>query len=422
LSKVELFRDLGLSEARLAAVEALGWTEPTPIQWKAIPAALEKKDIVGVAQTGTGKTGAFMIPTLEGIEIGAGLQVLVLCPTRELAQQVADDTEALAKGTALRVASIVGGVSYGPQEKALKTGVEIIVATPGRFIDHMGKKRVDLSGLEVLILDEADRMLDMGFRPQIEDVRRGIKGKPQVMLFSATMPNGVHALALQLTKDPVWLEAAPSGTTAEGISEIVYSVKPEKKPDLLLKLLEESDWNQVLVFCRTKAGADTLKSRLAQAGIRTDVMHSDRLMRHRTKALERFAEGKTRVLVATDIAQRGLDVEGITHVVNYDVPLDPEDYVHRIGRTGRAGATGTAVTFLTAGDLGAFKSLEYHLGRTLERLHLSDFDYAGAPVREDGTVSRRGARSRAPSGMGSRLDDKLSPEELERILKLSQDS
>jgi ATP-dependent RNA helicase RhlE len=422
LSKVELFRELSLSEARLAAVEALGWVEPTPIQWKAIPPALEGKDIVGVAQTGTGKTGAFMIPSLEKIRADGGLQVLVLCPTRELAQQVAEDTLALAKGTALRAASIVGGVAYGPQEKALSQGVEIIVATPGRFIDHMGKRRVDMSGLSILILDEADRMLDMGFRPQIEDIRRGLKKKPQVMLFSATMPNGVHALALQLTKDPIWLEAAPSGTTAEGISEVAYSVKPEKKPDLLLKLLEESDWNQVLVFCRTKVGADTLTSRLKQAGIPADALHSDRQMRHRTKALERFSDGDIRVLVATDIAQRGLDVEGITHVVNYDVPLDPEDYVHRIGRTGRAGATGTAVTFLAAADLGAFKTLEYHLGHPLERIHLPEFDYAGAPVREDRAVSRRGAASRAPRGMGSRLEDNLSQEELDKILNLGRDS
>ncbi len=418
LSKVELFKELALSEERLAAVEALGWVEPTPIQWKAIPPAQEGRDIVGVAQTGTGKTGAFMIPSLERIEAGRGLQVLVLCPTRELAQQVAEDTEALSRGTSVRAVAIVGGVAYKPQETALKEGVEIIVATPGRLIDHMGKGRVDLSRLRTLILDEADRMLDMGFRPQIEEVRKGITGHPQVMLFSATMPNGVHALALQLTRDPVWLEAAPSGTKAEGISEVVYSVKPEKKPDLLLKLLEESHWNQVLVFCRTKVGADTLKSRLAQAGIRADVMHSDLQMRHRTRALENFSEGNTRVLVATDIAQRGLDVEGITHVVNYDVPLDPEDYVHRIGRTGRAGAKGTAVTFLTAADLGAFKTLEYHLGRTLERIHLPEFDYAGTPVREDRAASRRGARSRAPLGMGSRLEEKLSPEELERILKL----
>jgi ATP-dependent RNA helicase RhlE len=420
LSKVGLFGELPLSEVQLAAVEALGWTEPTPIQWKAIPAALEGKDIVGVAQTGTGKTGAFMIPCLERIRVGGGLQVLVLCPTRELAQQVADDTEALAKGTSLRAGVIVGGVSYGPQEEALSRGVEVIVATPGRFIDHMGKRRVDLSKLQTLILDEADRMLDMGFRPQIEDIRRGIRNKPQVMLFSATMPHGVHALALQLTKDPLRVEAAPSGTTAEGITELVYSVKPEKKPDLLLKLLEESHWNQVLVFTRTKVGADTLHSRLQQAGITADALHSDRHMRERTRALERFSEGNVRVLVATDIAQRGLDVEGISHVVNYDVPLDPEDYVHRIGRTGRAGATGTAVTFLAAADLGAFKTLEYHLGRSLRRLHLPEFDYAGTPMREERAAAKRGARSRSPLGMGSRSADKLSSEELERILSLSK--
>lgn len=420
MPKVELFRELSLSEARLAAIEAIGWKEPTPIQWKGIPPALEGKDVVGVAQTGTGKTGAFMIPALEKIKAGEGLQILVLCPTRELAQQVAEDTEALSKGTSLRVDFIVGGVAYGPQEKALSEGYEIIVATPGRFIDHMGKRRVDLSKLHTLVLDEADRMLDMGFRPQIEDIRRGIKGRPQVMLFSATMPNGVHALALQLTKDAVWLEAAPSGTTAEGITEVVYSVKPEKKPDLLIDLLQDSAWTQVLVFCRTKAGADALSTRLEKAGIRADALHSDRQMRHRTQALENFATGKTRVLVATDIAQRGLDVEGISHVVNYNVPLDPEDYVHRIGRTARAGATGTGVTFLTAADLGAMKTLEYHLGRTLERVHLPEFDYAGTPMREDRAAARRGASSRSPQGMGSKFDEKLSPDELERILNLGK--
>ncbi len=422
MSKVELFREFDISEEALAAVEALGWTEPTPIQWKAIPIALEGKDIVGVAQTGTGKTGAFIIPALEKIQTGAGLQVLVLCPTRELAQQVAEDTVDLAKGTMLRVGTIVGGVSYGPQEKALREGYEIITATPGRFIDHMGKRRVDFSNLGILVLDEADRMLDMGFRPQIEDVRRGIRHKPQIMLFSATMPHGVHALALQLTRDAEWLEAAPSGTTAEGINELVYSVKPEKKPDLLLHLLEESHWDQVLVFSRTKAGADTLRVRLEKSGIRADALHSDRQMRHRTRALERFATGKTRVLVATDIAQRGLDVEGITHVVNYDVPQDPEDYVHRIGRTGRAGATGIAVTFVTAADLGALKGLEYHLGRSLERIHLPEFDYAGTPRKEERAAAKRGARSRDPQGMGSKLKNNLSPAELEAILNLGRES
>lgn len=408
------FADLGLGEARLAAIEAQGWTEPTPIQEKCIPVALEGRDVVGVAQTGTGKTGAFMLPTLEQVRAGEGLQALVLCPTRELAQQVADDTVALAKGTSLRCAAIYGGVKYGPQIDALREGFEIIVATPGRFMDHLQRKNADLGTVRHLILDEADRMLDMGFRPQIEQIMRPMPRKRQTMLFSATMPNGVHALALRITRDAAWLEATPSGTAAEGISQLAYFVKPARKPDLLLELLSQPDWDQVLVFTRTKRGADVLERRLERAGVKTDVMHSDRQMRHRTRALDRFAGGDVRVLVATDIAQRGLDVEGISHVVNYDIPLDPEDYVHRIGRTGRAGATGTAVTFVTAGDLGALQSLEYRLGHPLDRIHLPDYDYAGTSMRE---VNRDAPRTRTPKGMGSRRDEDLTPEQLAELLR-----
>jgi len=410
------FEDLNLSEERLAAIEALRWTRPTPIQAKAIPAGLDGTDVVGIAQTGTGKTAAFMIPALERIRAGGGLQVLVLCPTRELAQQVAEDTEALAKGTNIRAQSIFGGVGYGPQIKALEDGYEVIVATPGRFIDHMQSKRVDMSATNYLVLDEADRMLDMGFRPQIEQVLKAVPRDRQTMLFSATMPNGVHDLALRITRKPLWIEATPSGTTADGISELFYSVKPDKKPDLLLELLRDPSWDHVLVFTRTKAGADVLESRLQREGIKADVMHSDRHMKERTRALDRFATGVVRVLVATDVAQRGLDVEGISHVVNYDVPLDPEDYVHRIGRTGRAGATGTAITFVTAADLGAMKSLEHRLGRKVERVHLTDFDYAGAPQTEERSAAARGRKSRSPLGMGSRSAEELSPEELAAIL------
>ncbi|MDP2958670.1 MAG: DEAD/DEAH box helicase [Longimicrobiales bacterium] len=410
------FRDLGLSEACLAAIEALGWSIPTPIQAKAIPSGLAGKDVVGIAQTGTGKTAAFMIPALERLQSGKGLQVLVLCPTRELAQQVADDTATLAKGTQVRVEAIFGGVGYGPQIEALEKGFEIIVATPGRFIDHIQSKRVTLSGVRYLVLDEADRMLDMGFRPQIEQILRGVPGGRQTMLFSATMPHGVHDLATRITREALWIEAARSGTTASGITEITYSVKPEKKPDLLLELLREPAWDHVLVFTRTKAGADVLEARLEREGVSADVMHSNRQMKERTRALDRFATGKVRVLVATDIAQRGLDVEGISHVVNYDVPLDPEDYVHRIGRTGRAGATGTAVTFVTATDLGALKTLEHRLGRSLEKLHLPDFDYAGAPQSESRSTFRRGSHSRSPKGMGTRSADELSPEELAALM------
>jgi ATP-dependent RNA helicase RhlE len=292
----------------------------------------------------------------------------------------------------------------------------VIVATPGRFIDHMQSKRVDLSGVDYLVLDEADRMLDMGFRPQIEQVLREMPRKRQTMLFSATMPHGVHDLALRITKDAIWIEATPPGTTAEGIEEMFYSVKPEKKPDLLLELVKGPGWDHVLIFTRTKAGADVLDARLQREGISTDVMHSNRQMKHRQRALERFATGKVRVLVATDVAQRGLDVEGISHVVNYDVPLDPEDYVHRIGRTGRAGATGTAVTFITAGDLGAMKSIEHRLGRVVPRLHLPEFDYAGSPQTESRSAAMRGRKSRSPHGLGSRSAAELSPDELAALL------
>jgi ATP-dependent RNA helicase RhlE len=415
LQDAKTFSELGLSEDRLAAIEAQGWTTPTPIQSRAIPPGLKGADIVGIAQTGTGKTGAFMIPSLEKIEAGGGLQVLALCPTRELAQQVAEDAVALAKGTSVRVADIVGGVGYGPQNTALAEGYEILAATPGRFNDHLERGNVDLSKLKVLILDEADRMLDMGFRPQIEDVLRRSPRNRQTMLFSATMPNGVHALAIRITKDATWVEATPEGTTAEGITEAVYTVKPDRKPDLLLHLLEEPGWDQVLVFTRTKAGADALKTRLERAGIGVDAMHSDRRMEHRVRALDRFATGTVRVLVATDVAQRGLDVEGISHVVNYDVPMDPEDYVHRIGRTGRAGAAGHAVTFVTSSDLGFLRSIELRLSRSLERREsLPEFDYSGASAR----ISKpdKPKHSRTGGGIGSRSADSLSEEELAALL------
>jgi ATP-dependent RNA helicase RhlE len=410
------FHELQISPERIAAIEALGWTVPTPIQVKAIPAGMSGQDVVGIAQTGTGKTAAFMIPALERIKAGQGTQVLVLCPTRELAQQVCEDTEALAKGTRIKAQAIFGGVSYKAQIDALSRGDEVIVATPGRLIDHMQSKRGDLSNVRYLVLDEADRMLDMGFRPQIEQVLKALPRDRQTMLFSATMPHGVHDLALRITREAIWIEAAPPGTTASGIEEFFYSVKPEKKPDLLLELVSRPGWDHVLVFTRTKAAADVLEGRLQREGVATDALHSDRQMKDRTRALERFSTGKIRVLVATDLAQRGLDVEGISHVVNYDVPLDPEDYIHRIGRTGRAGAKGVAITFVTAGDLGAMKTLEHRLTRTVERVHLPGFDYVGAPQTESGSPASRGRRSRLPRGMGARSTADLTPEELATLL------
>jgi ATP-dependent RNA helicase RhlE len=415
---VSSFENLGLSAGALEAVQALGWTEPTPIQTQAIPAALAKRDIVGIAQTGTGKTGAFILPAIDRSEAGKGLQVLVLCPTRELAQQVASDAKALVYGGSLRVADVVGGVGYGPQNDALKREFEIVTATPGRLNDHIERGNVNLSRVRVLVLDEADRMLDMGFRPQIEEVLRRTPKDRQTMLFSATMPQGVHALALRITTDPLWVEATPAGTTAEGIEEAIYTVPPQKKTDLLIHLLGDPTWDQVLVFTRTKVGADQLQTRLTSAGIGTDTLHSDRRMEQRVRALDQFASGKVRVLVATDVAQRGLDVEGISHVVNYDAPIDPEDYVHRIGRTGRAGAKGTAVTFATGADLGFVRSIELRLGRSLPRISLPEYDYAGgSPGRREKEPK---GRSRSGRGMGSRSADDLSAEELENLLKQSE--
>ncbi len=412
ITEITDFEAFGLSELRMAALRTLGWSTPTPIQRQAIPKIMTGSDVVGIARTGTGKTGAFMLPALELITKGRGLQVLVLCPTRELAQQVRDDTVALAAGSGFRCVAVHGGVAYGPQLDALARGDEIVVATPGRLIDlqHRGKAR--LKRVRLLILDEADRMLDMGFRPQITEVVKGLGKRPQTLLFSATMPNAVHDLALRMTRNPAWIEVSPSGTVAQGISEIAYSVRPELKPELLVHLLAQPGWKQVLVFARTKIGADTLKSRLDDAAIRGDVIHSDRNMHHRTRAIDRFTEGRIRVLVATDIAQRGLDIEGISHVVNYDVPLDPGDYVHRIGRTARAGATGQAVTFVTAADIGAFRTLENHLGRRLDRVHHPDFDFAGGAVH----APRTRTRSRSGRGTGSKVGTPLNPEELAALL------
>ena len=409
------FEELTSSPPLLRAVRDLGWTSPTPIQQKAIPAAREGRDVVGIAQTGTGKTGAFLIPALERQADREGLHTLVLCPTRELAQQVASDARELAAHTELFVGEIYGGVPYEPQIRDLRAGFDVLVATPGRLIDLMDRGDVDLSEVDILVLDEADRMLDMGFRPQLERLLEQVPKKRQTLLFSATMPNGVHALALRILEDPVWVEASPQSTAAETVNQLIYSVRPDRKPDLLLELMKAPEMDQVLVFTRTKRGADLLYHRLRSAGIAVNVIHGDRNMKQRGGAMEAFAEGHCQVLVATDVAQRGLDIEGISHVVNYDVPHDPEDYVHRIGRTGRAGASGDAITFMTAAELGQVKSIERTLGYRLPRISLEGYDYAGAPAGESAKQALPKA-TRGARGIGSRSTDELSPEELKRLL------
>jgi ATP-dependent RNA helicase RhlE len=407
------FEQLTTCEPVLQAIRELGWTEPTPIQVQAVPVARAGRDIVGIAQTGTGKTGAFLMPALEKHGTSERLSTLVLCPTRELAQQVAEDARVLSKHLHLFVGELVGGLPIRAQIRDLRAGFDIVVATPGRLIDHIERGTIDLSGIDVLVLDEADRMLDMGFRPQIEQVLQALPKKRQTLFFSATMPNGVHALALRILDDPVWVEVTKSATAADGIEQVIYSVRPEKKVDLLVHLLARAGWDQVLVFTRTKHGADVLDSQLKRAGISCTVMHGDREMKERHRALEEFDNGKVRVLVATDVAQRGLDIEGISHVVNFDTPKDPEDYVHRIGRTGRAGATGTAITFMS-GELAQVHDIERMLGYRIERVSLPEYDYEGgtAALRPQPQAKRNGQR------FGARRVEELSPEQLRELLKV----
>jgi ATP-dependent RNA helicase RhlE len=412
------FKDLVAEPRLLRAIEDLGWQTPTPIQVKAIPSVREGKDALGIAQTGTGKTGAFMIPVLERQFHREGLHTLVLCPTRELAQQVAEDARALAKHSELWVGEIVGGMPMRPQIRDLRAGFDVIVATPGRLNDHLERGNVDLSKVEVLVLDEADRMLDMGFRPQIEAILKKLPPARQTLLFSATMPNGVHALALRILKDPIWIEAARPATVADRVEQTVYSVRNEKKPDLLIDLLRQTHWEQVLVFTGRKTGADLLVARLKTAGIQAEVMHGDKDMSHRRRALDAFADGHVQVLVATDVAQRGLDIEGISHVVNYDVPQNAEDYVHRIGRTARAGASGTAVTFMAAHELTLVKDIERNLGAELPRISLQGFDYDSNFLEPPRPAHAAARLSRSGSRMGTRSTAQLTPEELKKLLKV----
>jgi len=410
------FEGLTSVPALRRAIVDLGWERPTPIQAEAIPHARSGRDVVGIAQTGTGKTASFLLPALERQVEREGLYTLVLCPTRELAQQVAADARALAKYTELWVGEIYGGVPLGPQIRDLRAGFDVIVATPGRLLDHLERGHVDLSTVEVVVLDEADRMLDMGFRPQIEAILAACPSERQTLLFSATMPHGVHALALRILQDPVWVEVTPQSTASENVEQAAYPVRPDQKVPLLLELLDESGMDQVLVFTRTKVGADLLYSRLRAAGIDVAVLHGDRDMAQRARALDAFARGRVRVLVATDVAQRGLDIEGISHVINFDVPLNPEDYVHRIGRTGRAGATGTAMTFVTPAELTHLHDIERVLGERLPRRSVegltANFSGPAAPVAPPIRLNRSGGR------LGARRGDPLTAEQLRELLKV----
>ncbi|HUX75075.1 MAG TPA: DEAD/DEAH box helicase [Anaerolineae bacterium] len=372
------FTELDLSKPLQEAISALGYEETTPVQTQAIPPGLQGYDIVGSAQTGTGKTLAFVLPALEHLLRDQAKtrnpRVVVLEPTRELAIQVAGETRKLAARTSLRSASVYGGAGMGKQTDKLRRGVDVVVATPGRLMDHMRRQNVSFKDLEILVLDEADRMLDMGFLPDIKQIVSRMPRQRQTMLFSATMPATISALARQFQRDPVRIEidvACPP----EAIQQALYPVPKHLKTRLLLAILEHLQVDSMLVFTRTKQGADVVTRQLRQARIAVACIHGDFKQRERISALEGFRSGKHRVLVATNIAARGLDVEGISHVVNYDVPEHPEDYVHRIGRTARAEADGDAITLVTPDDEGLIHRIEYLLDRKIERKTLPGFDY-----------------------------------------------
>ena len=403
------FRSLGLDAAILKAVQESGYTEPTPIQSAAIPFVLKRRDLIGIAQTGTGKTAAFTLPILSVLAAAPskGIRALVIAPTRELVVQIEENVRAYAKHLPLTVATIFGGVSERPQIKALEQGADIVVATPGRLLDLIRGREKAFAHIEFLVLDEADRMLDMGFVPAIRQIVKLLPRKRQTLFFSATLSREIEKLTGEFLHEPETVEIGRRSNPADTVTQSVYEIPQHLKPGLLLHLLQDQRMNMVLVFTRTKHGADRIARRLEQAGITTGAIHSNRSQNQRLRALNEFREGKIRVLVATDIAARGIDVDGISHVVNYDFPPHHEDYVHRIGRTGRAKAVGEAISFVSREDEDAVRALERFTRRGIPRHKAEGFDYtAPAPPRERGAgANRRPPRKpgevRAPRSAGS---------------------
>jgi len=376
------FTDLGLRAEILRSISEQGYDTPTPIQAQAIPVVLAGRDLMAAAQTGTGKTAGFTLPILQLLSSrDAGLSLkrfkprcLVLVPTRELAVQVHDSVRTYGRHLRLKSTAIYGGVGMGAQLSALKSGVDIIVATPGRLLDHIEQRSADLSGIEILVLDEADRMLDMGF---IRDIRRIIALLPkqkQSLLFSATFSDEIRGLATGLLHDPVSVEVARRNAAAESVAQSVYHVDRDRKRDLLIQLIDEHKWHQVLVFTRTKHGADALSDRLGKAGIKSAALHGNKSQNQRQRALDDFKRLKLNVLVATDIAARGIDIDELPHVVNYELPNVPEDYVHRIGRTGRAGSSGQAVSLVCVDEHKLLRDIERLLKRDIEKRVVPGFE------------------------------------------------
>jgi ATP-dependent RNA helicase RhlE len=367
----------------LKAVQEAGYTEPTPIQSAAIPLIIAGQDLIGIAQTGTGKTAAFTLPMLAKLATQPagsprGTRVLVVAPTRELALQIDENVRIYARHLPLTVATVFGGVGEHPQIRALRSGTDVIIACPGRLLDLMSRRNGDFSGLQFLVLDEADRMLDMGFLPSIRQIVRQLPAKRQTLLFCATLSKEIETLTHEFQRAPKLVQIGRRSNPAETVTQLVYEVPKHLKPALLLHLLRDPQMDTVLVFSRMKHSADRIARHLEQKGIRTATLHSNRSQNQRLKALKDFKSGAVRVLVATDIAARGIDVDGISHVVNYDFPMHAEDYVHRIGRTGRAQAVGDAISFVTPEDHSELRLLERFIGRGIVRKRAEGFNYEAA--------------------------------------------
>ena len=389
------FDDLGLSGQALQAVAQLGYRIPTPVQEQAIPKVLEGRDLIAAAKTGTGKTAAFSLPTMDKLGHAKGNKgplMLVVTPTRELAEQIGEVCGTIAKNTHHRILTVVGGVSYNPQIQALNRGVDVLIATPGRLVDLMDQGAAHLSSVEVLVLDEADRMLDMGFWPAMRKIIGATPQNRQTLLFSATIDRTIMNTAGKLLHDPAMVEIAHKGETADTVEQYVMHVQQAVKPELLKGLMKERGHRRVIVFCRTRSRADATCRRLKKVGDSVEAIHSSRSQNQRRRALENFANGTTDVLVATDVLARGIDVEEVEYVVNYDLPTQPEDYVHRIGRTGRAGATGFAVSFVSPETADALRDIQKLLKRTIPELELQNFDMHEAENEAAARAQRAEAR------------------------------
>ena len=375
------FSSFHLHPALLRAVADAGFTEPTPIQRDGIPHGMAGRDMLACAMTGSGKTAAFLLPILNRLLDGRRGQTraLVLAPTRELAAQIVEHFNLLARHTKLRAAAVYGGVPLPPQERALRAGVDLVVACPGRLLDHMRHPYAALAGLEILVLDEADRMLDMGFLPDIKRILGRLPRIDQTMLFSATMPKPIVSLARQMMRDPAVLNIERPAAPAAGVRQEIYPVPQRLKPHLLLRLLEQNKIDNVLVFTRTKHRANRLDAFLQDRGIASERIHGNRTQKQRTRALAGFKSGRYRVLVATDVAARGIDIGALPHVVNFDVPNVPDDYIHRVGRTARAGATGDALTFAAPEERGELRAIERAVGKSIPRRTMKGFDYEHKP-------------------------------------------